>query len=172
MLLRLSLPGAPLALVLGLVSWLSVSGASSQKLFVIERSKNANVVRYDVRVEKGGRYDVRRPLDVYWLMNAENGRREELTDLERRIAYGYEMLPGAKMTEFGVRLVAVKGRSITVRRRGDEYAPEAAINGEPAEIETIYVATKESKLPKVLYVELRGKSVKDGRAVRERIMSD
>jgi hypothetical protein len=72
-------------------------------LFVIERSKNRNVVRYDLVLDKSGFYDTRRPLDVYWLMLAEDGRREELSILERR-AYGFELLPNAKPNELGVRL--------------------------------------------------------------------
>ena len=31
------------------------------------------------------------PIDVYWLMLAENGRREELTWMERKMAYGFEV---------------------------------------------------------------------------------
>jgi len=142
----------------------------SQELFLIERSKNANVVRYDVRLEKGGAYDVRQPLDAYWLLRAEDGRREELTDLERRAAYGYEILPNAKATEFGVRLVAAKERPLAVRRRAGTYRAEVVIDGGTAVLESVFVATKESGvIPKVLYVELRGSSVAGGRPVRERI---
>jgi hypothetical protein len=139
-------------------------------LFVIERSKNRNVVRYDLVLDKSGFYDTRRPLDVYWLMLAEDGRREELSILERR-AYGYELLPNAKPTELGVRLVAVKDRPLMIRRRSDVYRAELSIQGVSAYLERIFVATRESPvLPTVLYVELYGRSIQDGRALSERIV--
>lgn len=139
------------------------------KLFVIERSKNRNVVRYDLRLDKSGFYDVRRPLDVYWLMLAEDGRRSELSALERK-AYGFELMPRATSSELGVRLVAVKDRPLTVRRRGNVYRAELAIQGVPASLETVFVATRETvPVPTVLYVELRGTSLVGGRALSERI---
>jgi hypothetical protein len=139
------------------------------KLFVIERSKNRNVVRYDLVLDKSGSYDVRRPLDVYWSMLAEDGRREELSTLERQ-AYGYELLPSAKPTELGVRLVALKNRPLMVRGAKRAYRAELAIQGVPAYLESVFVATREGPiLPTVLYIELRGRSLRDQRALSERV---
>lgn len=139
------------------------------KLFVIERSKNRNIVRYDLMLDKSGRYDAKRPLDVYWLMLAENGRREELSMFERR-AYGFELLPGASSTQLGVRLVAVKNRPLVIRESTGGYRATLPIQGVPAYLERIFVATREGPiLPTVLYVELRGRSIQDGRALSERI---
>lgn len=141
----------------------------SVSLFVIQRSKNRNVVRYDLLLDKSGSYDARRPLDVYWLMLAEDGRREELSYLERQ-AYGFELLPNAKPTELGVRLVAVKNRPLMVRGRNGVYRAELSIQGVSAYLERIFVATREGPiLPKVLYIELRGRSLQDGHALAERI---
>ncbi len=138
-------------------------------LFVIERSKNRNIVRYDLVLDKSGSYDVRRPLDVYWSMLAEDGRREELSALERQ-AYGYELLPNAKPSELGVRLVALKSRPLMVRGSKGSYRAELSIQGVPAYLESVFVATREGPiLPTVLYIELRGRSLRDRRALSERI---
>lgn len=154
----------------GVIIALSAGEASSQQLFAIERSVNANVVRYDVRVTKGGAYDTRRPLDVYWLLLAEDGRREELSPLERGTAYGYEILPDARPLDFGMRLVAAKERPLRVRRRGSTYRAEVVIGGGTAVLDSVYVAlSSASVVPRVLYVELRGTSIAAGRPVRERI---
>lgn len=140
-----------------------------QHLFLIERSKNRNIVRYDLRLAKSGFYDARQPLDVYWLMLAEDGRREELSVLERQ-AYGFELLPNAKPTELGVRLVAVKDRPLMVRGGNGAYRAELPIRGTPAYLERIFVATREGPLfPSVIYIELHGRSLRDGQAVVERI---
>jgi hypothetical protein len=164
---------ASLLVVCGALLAFDARGASTESLFVIARSKNANVVRYDVRPTKNGGYDVRRPLDVYWLMQAEDGRREELSELERRTAYGYELLPGATATTFVFRLVALKARPLTVRRRGARFGAELVLAGAPARLERVFVATKESGiLPRVLYIELSGRRISDGKPVRERIEAD
>jgi hypothetical protein len=160
---------ASLLVVCGALLALDARGASTEPLFVIARSKNANIVRYDVRPTKSG-YDIKRPLDVYWLMQAEDGRREELSEIERRTAYGYELLPGATATTFVVRLVAVKARPLTVRRRGERFGAELLLAGAPARLERVFVATKESGVvPRVLYIELSGRRISDGKPVRERI---
>lgn len=138
-------------------------------LFAIERSKNKNVVRYDLRLDKSGLYDVRRPLDVYWSMLAEDGRRSELSALEWR-AYGFELLPNAKPSELGVRLIAVKGRPLSVRRRAGVFRAEISIGGQLAFLDSVFVATREvAPVPRVLYVELRGRRIGDERALRERL---
>src|SRR5258705_13664792 len=59
-------------------------------LFTIARSKNANVVRYQART-RGGGLDRSHPIDAYWLMLAEDGRREELSWAERKLAYGFSV---------------------------------------------------------------------------------
>jgi hypothetical protein len=161
---------AALLVVGGTLVALQVRGASAEPLLVIARSKNANVVRYDLRLTKSGAYDVRRPLDAYWLMRAEDGRREELKGLEHK-AYGYELVPGATATTFVFRLVAMKDRPLTVRRRGSRFGAELPVAGDPARLDRVFVATKEGIVPRVLYIELSGRRISDGKPVRERIHS-
>lgn len=166
---RLLLLAASIAFVPGGAALAAPQPSRRVPLFAIERSKNKNVVRYDLRLDKSGFYDVRRPLDVYWSMLAEDGRRLELSALEWR-AYGFELLPNAKPTELGVRLIAVKDRPLSVRRRDGAYRAEIAIGGQLAFLDSIFVATREvAPVPKVLYVELRGRRIGDERRLTERI---
>src|SRR5436190_15974614 len=75
------------------VAMLAVSHTSvaqqSQSLFFIERNKNANIVQYDAKLASDGLFDAREPVTGYWIMKAENGRREELNRIERELAYGF-----------------------------------------------------------------------------------
>jgi len=64
--------------------------AKTQPLFIIERSKNANVVHYDARLDADGRLDPKEPVVAYWIMLAEDGRRENLNWIEKRKAYGFD----------------------------------------------------------------------------------
>jgi len=156
-------------LALASLGFLALPPARALNLFVIERSKNRNVVRYDLVLDRSGFYDPRRPLDVYWSMLAEDGRRAELSLLERQ-AYGFELLPNAKPSELGARLLAVKARPLMVRGGRGAYRAELSLQGVPAYLERVFVATREgSVLPTVLYIELRGRSLRDGRTLSERI---
>ena len=51
---------------------------SQQPLFTISRSTNANVLHYDANFASPGKLDPKMPIVVYWIMLAENGRREEI----------------------------------------------------------------------------------------------
>src|ERR1700704_665677 len=62
-------------------------------LFVIERSVNSNVVHYDARIGADGKLDPMQPVVAYWIMGAEDGRRQELNLLERTRAYGFSIQP-------------------------------------------------------------------------------
>ena len=62
-----------------------------QRLFHIERNKNANIVAYDARVETDGLLRKKDPVEVYWLKLAEDGARKKLKRIERRMAYGFKV---------------------------------------------------------------------------------
>jgi predicted small lipoprotein YifL len=48
----------------------------TQPLFIIEHSKDANVVQYDARLTADGNLDPKEPVIVYWVIRAEDGHRE------------------------------------------------------------------------------------------------
>lgn len=141
-------------------------GACSPRLFAIERSKNANIVVYDVQLQ-AGRYDTREPVSAYWLMKAEKGQREELNLVEKTQAYGFEVRTepsGLRMTmkalkERPARLVVAKGcpRAIMTIAEQDAF------------VGRIYIKTREGSDSAVEFIELSGRAVRDGRALRERI---
>ena len=70
-----------------ILTFVSVSFAQQQaannRLFIIERSKNANVVCYDANMTKDGKIDKEKPVDAYWIMYAENAGREEISAFEK-----------------------------------------------------------------------------------------
>jgi hypothetical protein len=88
--------------------------ASTQTLFIIQRSINKNEVHYDARLDAEGRLDPSGPVEVYWLMLAEDGRREDLNWVERDEAYGFaiEAIPGDQ--SYRMTLKAEKNRPIRV----------------------------------------------------------
>jgi hypothetical protein len=140
-------------------------------LFVIARSKNANVVHYEAHVAAKGALDREHPILAYWLMRAEDGRREGLTWLEERLAYGWSASFDAR-GELLIRLRAFSRREIRVfRRETGSFRALARIAGQRALLERIYVASDGGGLtPNVRYVDLFGTTFDDGRHITERIV--
>jgi hypothetical protein len=165
------------AVVLGAAAWMSGLEAQAaslpfQSLFVIARSKNANEVHYDVRVRSDGRLDPDEPVTAYWIMRAEDGRREGLSFLERRFAYGFGAKFSARGDALSLRLQAFPARVLGVRSdaRG-RFRAHVPIAGHAARLDRIFVATDEGGVtPRVRYLELFGVS-QGGTSVTERIQA-
>lgn len=140
----------------------------SRELFTLGRSKNKNVVKYAVRTTRDGHLDHADPVEAYWLMLAENGRREPLTWTEQRLAYGFSV---SKLTSdtLSLHLTACPARELRVRATESGYRAELAIAGQPAFLRRIFVKTEEGLLmPHVVYVEITGANAA-GQSVSERV---
>ena len=139
-------------------------------LFIIERSKNANVVHYDARLTPDGRLDPGEPVIAYYVMLAEDGRRKELSWIEKTLAYGFEIEPGVASDEYKMTMVAARDRSITVRKVGKTVCAELLIDGRPAVVEKIYIKFSEGLFrPKVHYMEPYGKDVQTAEKRYEKV---
>src|SRR6478609_4277763 len=143
----------------------------SRELFTLARNTNANVLKYAVRAGKDGRLDSGNPIEAYWLMLAQNGRREELTWTERHLAYGFST---SNCTANGcvVRLTACPERELRVRAVDGNYRAETTIAKQTAALKRIFVyAEPHALLPSVRYVEISGTNA-SGKLVSERIVPD
>lgn len=150
----------------------SASDVRTDPLFVIARSKNANEIHFDARVKRGGRLDASDPVVAYWIMRAEDGRREALTWLERRFAYGFSTTLEGHGDAARLALLVFPSRAIAVRRAANgRFRAETTIAGGPAQLFRIFVMAKEGGLtPSVRYVDLFGVRLSDGAPVTERIL--
>lgn len=142
--------------------------ADRNRLFVIARSVNANVVVYDAVRRKDGRLDSADPVKAYWLMKAERGQREPLSLFERLEAYGSDVATGAH-GGVTMTLKAVKDRPITVRANGARAVALTRIAGREAVLRRVFVQTEKGHPLEVKYVELFGEALHSHRPVRERI---
>jgi Domain of unknown function (DUF4833) len=169
--IMLSRRAVPVALAAAAVEVCALRAAHAQpsrELFTLGRSKNANVVKYAVRIGRNGRLDLAEPVEAYWRMLAEDGRREELTWTERRIAYGFSV-SAVESAGLMLHLTACSGRELRVREVSGSYRAELSISGQSAFLRRIFVRAEEGLLmPRVLFIEVSGVT-RDGHAVRERI---
>ena len=157
-------PGAALSLCWPRAAY----SATARELFTLGRSTNANVIKYSVHVGKSGQLDTTTPVEAYWLMLAENGRREELTWAERQLAYGFSV-SALTSDSFKLRLTACSTRELRVHAVNGAFAAELEIARQPALLQRIFVRMEEHALmPSVHHVDVFGLTA-DGKRVSERI---
>jgi hypothetical protein len=152
---------------------LTIGGAAladgTQQLFFIQRSKNANEVHYDARVDANGALQAKDPIDAYWLRKAGDGSRGPITMLQK-IAYGYDVDPAAAGT-YTMKLTALKERPLTLLQVGGKWRAQTTIGGKQGYLSRVYIATDESGVfPKVLYVDLFGEEIGTGAAITEHLV--
>jgi hypothetical protein len=149
----------------------AAKAGSTARLFVITRSKNANIVRYDVRLKSDGSLDSAQPMVAYWILAAENNRRESLSWLERRLAYGYEVTD-VRDDGFRLRLAAFERRPLRVERdAAGAFRARTQIGNRPAFLRRVFVDTSErGVLPSVNYLELHGSDAARSTPVSERLV--
>ncbi len=150
----------------------SIFAASQGKaghLFFIERNKNKNLVQYDIRFTENTDLPDSRPVHAYWIL--ENGRHEELNSIESQYAYGVVRQEKLDKDKFKVILAAFKGWEIIVERINDSFKAVVSINGRESILQKIYIKSKETRagLPRVLYIELFGRTKEAGLPIKERI---
>lgn len=139
-------------------------------MFKIERSKNANIVQYDVQLTPDGKLYPKEPVIAYWIRVAEDGRKKELTSFQRKWYYGFKTKYDVRSNSAIMEMVARSVRKIKVYEVEGVYRGEIRIDGQPAFLEKIFVTSSKSGLyQKVTSIELYGKDTKTGVDRYERI---
>jgi len=157
--------------VLALLASPAAAQTKTSPLFIIERSKNANVVHYDARLTADGELDPKEPVIAYWIRLAEDGRREELSWIEKNKTYGFAIKPDPSVEGYQMTLAADPERQITVKKDKDVVRAEAVIAGRPAVLEKMYINASDGLTgPKVHYIEVYGKDLQTGEKCREKMV--
>ena len=156
--------------VLALLAVPVAARIKTSPLFIIERSKNANVVHYDAQITADGKLDPKEPVIAYWVLLAEDGRREKLSWIEKKEAYGFTIKPDPSVNGYKMTLVAAPEQQIIVKKEKGAVRAEAVIDGRPSVLEKMYINASEGVLgPKVQYIEVYGKDLQTGKERREKM---
>jgi len=149
--------GSLFPLLLLSIGALGLPGDSYQSLFMIERSTNANVIHYDAKIGKDGALDPKEPVVAYWVMAAEDGRRQGLSSMEKSRAYGFTIQRDSSGQSYWMTLVSQKRRSIHIYQEDGKVRAVILIGGHEAYLRKIYVKTRRSGLFRTAeYFELFG----------------
>lgn len=148
-----------------------VRGRIPNLLFLVERSKNRNVVVYEANME-GSNLNSGDPVRVYWIMYEKSGNpTEDLNFLERRSAYGITVQAGEQEGHF---IVTLPSFSRPIEVYIDENGVAVAVtqvNEGRAKLDRIYIkATDGWGLPKVEYVDVFARNIEDDSEIHERII--
>ena len=150
----------------------SLYADKTSNLFVIERSKNANIVKYDVVLTDTGKINEKNPIDAYWLLYAQkNGEREELSPFDKK-AYGFKITYNKENDKYDFVLKAVKDKPMILGLYNNVPKAVIKINNIDCFLEKVYIESKDGALgiPKVSYYELFGKEVSTGKAQQQKIL--
>jgi len=140
-----------------------------QSLFKIERSKNANIIQYDVQLGPDGKLHAKEPVVGYWIRLAEQGQAQELSWVQRKFAFGFKATYNKAEDSVVLDMVADLGRLITVIRTDDGYKGTINISGTLAYLDTIYINSSGKGLSvEINYIELFGKDVNNNEDRHER----
>src|SRR4051794_19747957 len=120
---------------------LEILSVEYRTLFILERSTNANVIHYDAKL-RDGVVDPDQPVVAYWILKATDGRREELSTAEKRLAYGFSIERARSGGSFRLVLVAQKQREIKIYQENEVVRAETTIGGHRAILQRLFVATK------------------------------
>ncbi len=141
---------------------------SDYRLFYVERSKNKNIVCYDVNLNGAG-LNTAEPINVYWINREERvGARDGLSAIQKRLAFGYKV-KSKNGTSAQIVINACPDRALRVEKDADSYKCFTQIDHQDAVLSKIYVKTKDSNSLSVEYVELSGISLVSGKLISEKI---
>lgn len=160
--------------LVSVILFLGVAQAdSTQPLFVIERSTNSNVVHYEARLGENMKLNESDPVLVYWEMKTKGGKRQELTGIERRRAYGFKFEPdAANPGSVLLHLVPYDKRKLRVSAPEGVAFAEITIDGKLSKLKKIFIHTVgKSLVPGVDYIELFGTEVASGASTYEKILN-
>ncbi|MDO9513017.1 MAG: DUF4833 domain-containing protein [Elusimicrobiota bacterium] len=147
---------------------------SYQRLFLITRSLNENQVIYEAALDEAG-FSIKDPVNIYWTIYGKKGTtKETLNAIEKKIGYGIEITTTTREeVGFYVKSLPENPIKAVITRSEDETAARALmyINGEESVVSQIYIESKSAfPLPKVIYIDITGVSLKTGKEITERII--
>lgn len=141
-----------------------------KQLFYLQRPPNTNTVIYELNTENGI-LDKKKPIHAYWISYAKKGQTEELTDIQRKYAYGIKTTP-LDDNSYECHLVSYKKLKLYLKEGEDkQYHMYTAVNDKQILINRIFIAVNGGSLfkPHIDYVQLTGIDTATGAATEERI---
>lgn len=145
--------------------------SSPVSLFYIQRSSNINSIIYDANVGTDKKLDPKNPVHTYWILYTQGGKKQELTGIQRSLAYGlHTKATVGESGSYDGYFFAYRKRKFVVKmnNKGEPIAL-FPINGKMQILKKVFVKVDESgMMPSVISVELWGRDVTTDKEVYEK----
>jgi hypothetical protein len=148
-----------------------VPPTSSASLFYVQRSSNINTIVYDANVGTDKKLDPQNPVHTYWIRYTEGGKKQELTNIQRSLAYGLhtKAIAGEAGSYEGHFLAYRKRKFVVKMNAKGEPIALFPINGKMQVLKKLFAKVDESGMvPSVQYIELWGRDVVTDKEVYEK----
>lgn len=133
---------------------------TEHQLFYIQHSKNHNTYVYDANFERGQKICDKDPVRIYRILYTEGGIRKELTNMQRKLAYG---LRTQKIADncYEMNLVSYPGIKLFLRQTHEgKVFVETIINRQTIILKRLFLKTQEGLSDlrtKLEYIMIYGK---------------
>ncbi len=148
-----------------------VPPASAVSLFYVQRSSNVNTIIYDANLGADKKLDPKNPVHTYWIRYTEGGKKQELSGIQRTLAYGlHTKATVGESGSYDGYFFAYRKRKFVVKM-SSEGEPIALfpINGKMQILKKLFAKVDETGMvPSVLYIELWGRDIVTGKEVYEK----
>lgn len=146
---------------------------TDKMVFYFQRSHNKNTVIYELNTLPDGKLNLKKPINAYWIRYEEGGVKKDLSFIQQK-AFGLDCkLMDKEKGNFLLHFNHFKARNIYLINTNNKYKAFVTINGEFAELSSIYIQSENNSLGfplAVKYLELKGTSVKNMQPCCEKII--
>ena len=142
------------------------------QLFYLQRDPNTNTYICQLNVDEKGNVDRKEPVLIYWMRYNIDGKKADLSYVQRKFAYGIQTKELGK-DHFELRFVSHKQLPLYLIKDGNnKFHVYTTVNNKKMRLERIFVRIEGGSfwVPNVKYVELRGINPETNTVVAERIV--
>ena len=141
-------------------------------LFKIDRSRDQDIVVYDVKLDSQGDLDASMPISVYWKKFTKDGTFEPLTGIQKKFGYGIKFQNIYEHSaEF--KFVSSLDRIFEIKKSGDDhYRVFTFSEGKKVEVRSLYIHFEDDSFwfPAISKIELVGIDTEKGSIITESII--
>lgn len=139
----------------------SLKQPKSYNLFQIGRSRDENIIKYDVNLRSDGKINIEKPLKIYWVKYTDNSKIEGLSYIQNKLAYGVDYLK-ISTEEVKFKFVSYDNRTFVIKKNNDgKYYVSTYLTDKNVQVKKIHVQIDGGTfmLPKISYVQLFWKDI-------------
>lgn len=146
--------------------------AGDYTLFKIDRSRDPDIVLYDVKLDPQGNLDTSSPITVYWKKFTKDGSLESLTGIQKKFGYGIKFENISKHSA-AFTFVSSLDRVFELNQSGNHlFRVYTEAGGKKIEVQKLYIHFEDDSFwfPKISRIDITGIDALEGSVISESII--